>query len=108
MQSVKRIAAQNNAIFNKSQLSPGWKPDMSSNVLKIAKESYFSLYSNEANIKEIHAGLECGAIVDKYPHMDMVSIGPSIEGAHSPDEKVKIDTVSEFYQLLKARVPRGS
>ncbi|WP_192484252.1 MULTISPECIES: beta-Ala-His dipeptidase [Cysteiniphilum] len=106
MQSVKRIAAQNNAIFNKSQLSPGWKPDMSSNVLKIAKDSYFSLYSKEANIKAIHAGLECGAIVDKYPHMDMVSIGPSIEGAHSPDEKVKINTVSEFYQLLKAMLER--
>ncbi|WP_440617536.1 beta-Ala-His dipeptidase [Cysteiniphilum sp. 6C5] len=106
MQSIKRIATQNNAIFDKSQLSPGWKPDMSSNVLKIAKESYFALYSKEANIKAIHAGLECGAIVDKYPHMDMVSIGPTIEGAHSPDEKVKIDTVSEFYQLLKAMLER--
>ncbi|WP_440683602.1 beta-Ala-His dipeptidase [Cysteiniphilum halobium] len=106
MQSIKRIAMQNNAIFDKSQLSPGWKPDMSSKVLKIAKESYFSLYGKEANIKAIHAGLECGAIAHKYPNMDMVSIGPTIEAAHSPDEKVKVDTVSEFYQLLKAILER--
>ncbi len=101
MQGIERSAALNNATFEKSLLSPGWKPDMNSKVLQIAKESYFSLWGREANIKAIHAGLECGAIVDKYPLMDMVSIGPTIEGAHSPNERVEIATVSNFYKLLK-------
>ena len=106
MQGVERNAKQNNATFEKSPLSPGWKPDMSSKVLKVARESYFYLYQQPANIKAIHAGLECGAIVAKYPKMDMVSIGPTIECAHSPDEKVEISTVSDFYQLLKTMLQR--
>ena len=101
MQGIEHLCQLNDAILRKSPISPGWKPDMNSRVLKIAQQSYQTLYAQPATIKAIHAGLECGAILDKYPHMDMVSIGPSITGAHSPDEKVKIDTVSEFYQLLK-------
>ncbi|WP_119344975.1 beta-Ala-His dipeptidase [Facilibium subflavum] len=101
MQGVERNAKTNNAQLQKSPLSPGWKPDMGSRVLSIAKESYKALYQKDANIKAIHAGLECGAIYDKYPKMDMVSIGPTIENAHSPDEKAEIYSVGEFYQLLK-------
>ncbi|WP_116964847.1 beta-Ala-His dipeptidase [Fastidiosibacter lacustris] len=106
MQGIERNAKQNGADFEKSQLSPGWKPDMSSRILEIAKESYFALCQQQASIKAIHAGLECGAIADKYPQMDMVSIGPTIKDAHSPDEKVDISTVSDFYQLLKNMLER--
>lgn len=81
---------------------PGWKPDMNSRVLKIAKDVYVKNYGTEPDVKAIHAGLECGILGDKYPGMDMMSFGPSIFGAHTPDEKVEIKTVEKFYSLLKS------
>ncbi|MBI3585673.1 MAG: aminoacyl-histidine dipeptidase [Ignavibacteriales bacterium] len=79
---------------------PGWKPNLASPILKVAKESYKSLYGKEPAIKAIHAGLECGIIGEKYPGMDMVSFGPTLEGVHSPDEKIYIDTVEKFWKFL--------
>jgi len=79
---------------------PGWKPDLESPVLKLVKESYRTLYGKEPEIKAIHAGLECGIIGEKYPDMDMVSFGPTLEGVHSPGEKIHIDTVGRFYRLV--------
>ncbi len=58
------------------------------------------MYGPEPEIKAIHAGLECGIINERYPHMDMISFGPTIQGAHSPDEKVQISTVEKFWELL--------
>jgi len=81
---------------------PGWKPDLDSNVLKMSKNVYKELYGKEPEIKAIHAGLECGILGDKNPGLDMVSFGPTIQGAHSPDERVNIETVDKFYNLLKA------
>jgi dipeptidase D len=80
---------------------PGWKPDMDSQILNVSKKVYKNMYGNEPEIKAIHAGLECGILGSKNPGLDMISFGPTIEGAHSPDEKVKIDTVEKFYDLLK-------
>lgn len=79
---------------------PGWKPDVNSEILKVMKEVYKNLYGHEPEVKAIHAGLECGIIKEKYPNMDMISFGPTIMGAHSPDERVKISTVQKFYDLL--------
>ena len=59
-------------------------------------------FGSEPAVKAIHAGLECGLIGEKYPGMDMVSMGPQIESPHSPDERVQISTVDRFYRLLKA------
>lgn len=81
---------------------PGWQPNIDSNILKTAKSVYTKLFDKEPEIKAVHAGLECGILSDKFPGLDMISFGPTIEGAHSPDEKVKIDDVDKFYQLLKA------
>ncbi|MBI1807439.1 MAG: aminoacyl-histidine dipeptidase [Ignavibacteria bacterium] len=81
---------------------PGWKPNLSSPILKIAKETYKSLYGKEPAVKAIHAGLECGIIGEKFTGMDMVSFGPTLEGVHSPDEKIYIDTVEKFYNFLLA------
>ncbi len=61
---------------------PGWKPDTNSRILKLCSGSYISLFGEEPKIKAIHAGLECGVIGDKFPGMDMVSIGPTVKGAH--------------------------
>jgi dipeptidase D len=79
---------------------PGWKPNLNSNALKVTKQTYSQLFGKEPEIKAIHAGLECGIIGQKFPGMDMVSFGPTIEGAHSPDERVEIGTVKKFWDLL--------
>ena len=80
---------------------PGWKPNMDSEILKLSKKAFRNIFHKEAEIKAIHAGLECGILEDKNPGMDMISFGPTIQGAHSPDEKLNIETVEKFYLLLK-------
>jgi dipeptidase D len=79
---------------------PGWKPNLSSPILKVAKQTYQQMYGKEPHVKAIHAGLECGIIGEKVPGMDMVSFGPTLEGVHSPDEKIYIDTVERFWDFL--------
>lgn len=80
---------------------PGWKPNVNSKILKTSIEVFRSLFNKEPEIKAIHAGLECGILGDRNPGLDMVSFGPTIHGAHSPDEKVNIESVEKFYNLLK-------
>ncbi|MCK4751425.1 MAG: beta-Ala-His dipeptidase, partial [Bacteroidales bacterium] len=65
---------------------PGWKPDVNSEILRISSEVYKDLFKQEAEVKAIHAGLECGLFLQKYPDLDMISFGPTIKGAHSPEE----------------------
>jgi dipeptidase D len=79
---------------------PGWKPNLNSVALTAARKTYRALYSVDPEIKAIHAGLECGIIGERFPGMDMVSFGPTIEGAHSPDERVNIGSVKKFWELL--------
>ena len=79
---------------------PGWKPNTNSNILNITNGSYKKLFENEPIIRAIHAGLECGLFLEKYPEMDMISFGPTIKGAHSPDERMNIPTVKKFWDLL--------
>lgn len=81
---------------------PGWKPNPDSPVLKRAIVVYEREFGEKPEIKAIHAGLECGLIGEKFPGIDMLSLGPQIESPHSPDERVKISTVAKFYRLLKA------
>lgn len=79
---------------------PGWKPNPSSEILKIALESYKKLFGVEPKVKAIHAGLECGLFLQKYPSLDMVSFGPTLRGVHSPDERMLIPTVEKFWNHL--------
>lgn len=81
---------------------PGWEPDADSAVMHLVKDTYQGLFGKTPNIMVIHAGLECGLFKKPYPHMDMVSIGPTIRGAHSPDERVHIESVGRYWQLLTA------
>ncbi|MFV7785769.1 aminoacyl-histidine dipeptidase [Shewanella marisflavi] len=85
---------------------PGWKPDSSSPVMAIVKDTYESIYNKEPVIMVIHAGLECGLFKKPYPEMDMVSIGPTIRFPHSPDEMVLIETVDQYWKLLLAVLER--
>ena len=79
---------------------PGWKPNMSSKVKEIVGQSYQKLFKESPRFEAIHAGLECGLILEKYPDMDMISIGPTIIGNHAPGEKISISTVKKFWDLL--------
>ncbi len=78
----------------------GWTPDMESPVLQTAKTVYQDLFEKTPKINVIHAGLECGLLGEAYPDWDMISFGPTIKGAHSPDERVQIETVEAFWQFL--------
>lgn len=79
---------------------PGWKPDMSSPILQVARDKYKELFKEDAKVMAIHAGLECGIIGKAYPGLDMVSFGPTIKYPHSPDEKVNIKSVEKFWTML--------
>jgi dipeptidase D len=79
---------------------PGWKPDLDSQILKKSKQLFKEMYNKEPKVEAIHAGLECGIIGEKYPGMDMISIGPTIKYPHSPEEQVHISTVDKFHKYL--------
>jgi dipeptidase D len=79
---------------------PGWAPNPDSAVLKTVVESYERLFGNQPVVRSIHAGLECGLFLEKYPQLDMVSFGPTIRGAHSPDERLNIETTQKFWKHL--------
>ncbi|MDD4008285.1 MAG: aminoacyl-histidine dipeptidase [Fermentimonas sp.] len=79
---------------------PGWQPNPDSNLLKLAQREYKNLYNKDSKVKAIHAGLECGLFLEKYPNLDMISIGPDMTDVHSPDEKMKISSVGKFWDFL--------
>ena len=81
---------------------PGWKPNMDSQLLKTMKQTYKKLYKKEPAVVAIHAGLECGLLGGKYPDMEMISFGPTLESPHSPDERCYIPSAKKFYDYLVA------
>jgi dipeptidase D len=88
------------ASINFSGGYPGWKPDTSSPVMQLVRDTYQDLFDKVPDVMVIHAGLECGLFKTAYPHLDMVSIGPTIKFPHSPDEKILVPTVELYWQLL--------
>ncbi|PVX49936.1 dipeptidase D [Balneicella halophila] len=79
---------------------PGWTPNPDSPIMEVAVESYKRLFGKDLVVRSIHAGLECGLFLEKYPHWDMISIGPDIKGAHSPDERLHIESTQKFWKHL--------
>jgi dipeptidase D len=79
---------------------PGWAPNPNSHILKIARESYKRLFNAEPKVMAIHAGLECGLFLEKYPYLDMISFGPTLRDVHSPNERIQIDTVERWWNYL--------
>jgi dipeptidase D len=79
---------------------PGWAPKPESKILKVAQESYRRLFGKDAKIMAIHAGLECGLFLEKYPQLDMISFGPTLQKVHSPDERIEIKTVDMWWRHL--------
>jgi len=80
---------------------PGWKPNLKSEILKVATDSYVKLYKSQPKVRAIHAGLECGLFLEKYPFLDMISIGPTMRGVHSPDERLSISATQKCWEWLK-------
>jgi len=99
VQSVFELAGAKIAF---SGAYPGWKPNTDSAIMKIVSKTYQDLFDKVPAVMVIHAGLECGLFKTAYPHWDMVSIGPTIKFPHSPDEKIEIATVAQYWQLLVA------
>ena len=83
---------------------PGWKPNLKSPILAVTRAKYKQAFGTDAELLAIHAGLECGLLTEKYPDLDIVSFGPNIHGAHSPDEKVQISSVQKIWKLFAATV----
>ncbi|ASU22898.1 cytosol nonspecific dipeptidase [Vibrio qinghaiensis] len=99
---LKSVAELANAEIAFTGAYPGWKPDADSEIMAVFRDMYQGIYGHKPNIMVIHAGLECGLFKKPYPDMDMVSFGPTIKFPHSPDEKVKIDTVDLFWEQMVA------
>lgn len=85
---------------------PGWKPNVHSPILKVAVDAYRELFGTEAKVRAIHAGLECGLFLEKYPNLDMISFGPTLRDVHTPDERLEIATVDKCWRHLKAILER--
>jgi dipeptidase D len=97
---VKAVFLQAGAEVHATDGYPGWKPNPDSTVLKISKALFEKLFGIEPKVIAIHAGLECGLFFEKNPKLDMISCGPTILGAHSPDERLEIETVGKWWKLL--------
>ena len=79
---------------------PGWQPNINSEILDIVSNLYENLHGEKAKVEACHAGLECGILGQNYPEIDMVSFGPTIRGAHSPDERASISSTKKFWNFL--------
>ncbi len=99
----KRVAstfAMSGATVSHSDGYPGWNPKPDSNLLRLAVTCYTELFGEEPKVRAIHAGLECGLFLEKFPELDMISFGPTMRGVHSPDERLEIESVERFWRHL--------
>jgi dipeptidase D len=85
---------------------PGWAPNPDAAIIKLMKQLYVQLYNSQPHVNACHAGLECGIIGRNYPDMKMISFGPNIRGAHSPDERVQISSVQKYWHYLLETLQR--
>jgi len=97
---IKATAMLAGAEVSEETPYPGWKPNLDSKILKLAKKIYKDDYGKDPVVEAIHAGLECGIIGEKFPGMDMISIGPTIKYPHSPEEQVHVSTVDKYYNYV--------
>ena len=97
---IHAIAALSGAKVTEQTPYPGWKPNLNSKILGVSKKIFKEMYNKEPKVEAIHAGLECGIIGEKFPGMDMISIGPTIKYPHSPEEQVLVSTVDKFYKYV--------
>jgi dipeptidase D len=94
------------ASVSRSNGYPGWQPNPDAPIIKLMSGLYTELFGEAANVNAVHAGLECGILGTNYPGMQMISFGPNIYGAHSPDERVQISSVQKFWKYLLETLKR--
>ena len=99
-QMVGTVFTLANAKIEHTDGYPGWAPNPNSEILDVAVDSYKRLFGKDPIVRSIHAGLECGLFLEKYPNMDMISFGPTLRDVHSPDERINIETVDQFWKHL--------
>ena len=97
---IKAIAFLSGAKVTENTPYPGWKPNLKSKLLALSKKIFKDMYGKDPRVEAIHAGLECGIIGEKFPGMDMISIGPTIKYPHSPEEQVEISSVKKYYDYV--------
>jgi dipeptidase D len=98
--AIEAVFALAGARVEHSDGYPGWAPNPSSHLLDVTKAAYQKLFGVPVKVRAIHAGLECGLFLEKFPYLEMISTGPTIREVHSPDEKIEIETVEKFWRLL--------
>jgi dipeptidase D len=103
---IEAIAALAGYEVTHGNYYPGWKPVSGTAMEKLLTEVHQELFGKPMHVYAVHAGLECGIIGSKYPGMEMISLGPTIEGAHTPEEHVSISSVDRFWKLLVAALGR--
>ena len=103
---LKALAEMAGAEIEQPEGYPAWTPNLDSSILRVVKDVHKDLFGNDAEMKAIHAGLECGLIGERFPGMDMVSFGPDLQHPHSPDERVRIGSVQNFWKLLTATLKK--
>ena len=96
----RALAGMSGAEIDQPEGYPAWQPNPASPLLKTTVVRYEKLFGVKPALKAIHAGLECGLLLENYPDLDIVSFGPNIQGAHSPDEKVQISSVQKIWKLF--------
>ncbi len=101
-QTIRAVSRLAGFSVESSGAYPGWAPNLQSRALQLLQQTYQALHGEAPLVKVIHAGLECGLIGKAYPQIEMVSFGPTIRGAHSPDERVEVASVAQFWALLTA------
>jgi dipeptidase D len=99
---IRAIGMMAGATVEEEMAYPGWQPNTDSKLLTLVKQIHKDVLGTDPGVVALHAGLECGIIGEKFEGMDMISFGPTIEFPHSPDERIKIGTVDNFYKLLTA------
>jgi dipeptidase D len=97
---VTAVLLQAGAEVSATDGYPGWKPNSDSAILDLSKAVYEKLFHESPKVYAIHAGLECGLFFEKNPKLDMISCGPTVRGAHSPDERLEIETVEKWWKFL--------
>ena len=101
LESIACAGALVDARVRRDDGYPGWKPRMDSALLSVVRDVYAEVWGRPPEVTAVHAGLECGLLGEKIPEMDMISFGPQIEGAHSPDERVNVPSVERFWRALR-------
>jgi dipeptidase D len=104
IEQIQSIGALAGAKVEASDGYPGWQPNLKSELLALGRKTYARVHGLEPKFTAIHAGLECGILSEKYPGLDMISFGPTIQNPHSPDERVSIPTVERSFAFLEALV----